>query len=147
MTSAKSSQIELSQGLAMLALVFSAIYVWGAPAIFAGFMPLLPVPVAQVTLIVLLLGATALSIASFILSSKKKSVLVLALLTANGVLVTLFGIIASRYLTILSFPGPIIPFTFGLGLLAIGLAKGAITASQEGQVPSTTTKNKLNLMP
>jgi len=120
-----------------VALVFSAIYVWGAPAIFRGFESILPVKVSQVTLIVLLLGTTALSIASFVVSTRKKSVLVSALLIANGVLITMFGVIASSHLTYLVFPGPIIPFVFGSGLLAFGLAKSAITRKQLGQAPPT----------
>jgi hypothetical protein len=125
-----NSKLKLSQGLAIGALVLSILYFGnGVQGPGRGFLPITP-QTFILSNAVFLFGTTALSIVAFSISVRTKSVLVSALMTANGALVTIFGIISTRNLTLLFFPGPIIPFIFGVGLLAIGLTRSAITGVQ-----------------
>jgi hypothetical protein len=70
----------------------------------------------------------ALSGAAFALSKGKPSVLVSASLVTTGSLMVIDGITTgTRFFTILTVPGPIIGFTYGIAILALGIVKGLTT--------------------
>jgi hypothetical protein len=71
-----------------------------------------------------------LAAAAFAVSWGQKSVLISALLLISGTLVTVNAIIATRNVSILVFPGPIIGVILGLVLLALGIAKSLSTATK-----------------
>ena len=72
---------------------------------------------------------------AFELSWRKPSVLVSAMLTATGALMVDDGIsIGTRYLAILTLPGPVIGFVYGLVVLALGIVKSVMTERSSGKI-------------
>lgn len=76
---------------------------------------------------VLGLGAIAPAVAAFVLSWNQRSSLVAGLLAASGVIGMIPGLIATGYLAVIVFPGPIYGVIYGLGIFGLGLAKGTRT--------------------
>jgi hypothetical protein len=76
---------------------------------------------------VLGLGAIAPAVAAFVLSWNQRSSLVAGLLAASGVIGMIPGLIATGYLAVIVFPGPIYGVIYGLGIFGLGLAKGIRT--------------------
>jgi hypothetical protein len=76
---------------------------------------------------VLGLGAIAPAVAAFVLSWNKRSYLVAGLLAASGVIGMIPGLIATGYLAVIVFPGPIYGVIYGLGIFGLGVAKGIRT--------------------
>jgi hypothetical protein len=74
------------------------------------------------------LGAIAPAVAAFVLSWKQRSFLVAGLLAASGIIGMIPGLIATGYLAVIVFPGPIYGVIYGLGLFGLGAAKGIGTA-------------------
>lgn len=70
------------------------------------------------------LSTISFSTAAFFISLRKRSLLVSALLVAGGIVITAHGVIETRNLTVIYFPGPILGVMFGLWVLALGVAKG-----------------------
>jgi hypothetical protein len=112
-----NSKLRLAQGLAIAATIAILINTFGG---------LPPTPVR------LLFAVTGVLLASaaFGVSWGQKSVLISALLLISGTLVTVNAIIATRNVSILVFPGPIIGVILGLVLLALGIAKSLSTATK-----------------
>jgi hypothetical protein len=112
-----NSKLRLAQGLAIAATIAILINTFGG---------LQPTPVR------LLFAVTGvlLAAAAFGVSWGQKSVLISALLLISGTLVTVNAIIATRNVSILVFPGPIIGVILGLVLLALGIAKSLSTATK-----------------
>jgi hypothetical protein len=77
---------------------------------------------------VLGIGAIVLAVAAFVLSLKQRSFLVAGLLAASGIIFMIPALIATGYLTVIVFPGPIYGVIFGLAILGLGVAKGVGTA-------------------
>jgi hypothetical protein len=113
-----NSKLLLAVGLAGATLALVLTVVVGGPAVLqqAG------VAMAFV------MGAIALALAAFVMSWKQKSFPVAGLLAASGAILMIPGLIATGYLSIIVFPGPILGVIFGLIIFALGVAKGIRTA-------------------
>jgi hypothetical protein len=74
------------------------------------------------------IGAIPLAVAAFAVSWKQRSYLVAGLLAASGIIGMIPGLIATGYLSVLVFPGPINGVIYGLALSGLGAAKGIRTA-------------------
>jgi hypothetical protein len=74
------------------------------------------------------IGAIPLAVAAFTLSWKQRSYLIAGLLAASGIIGMIPGLIATGYLSVLVFPGPINGVIYGLALFGLGAAKGIRTA-------------------
>jgi hypothetical protein len=74
------------------------------------------------------LGAIPLAVAAFVVSWKQRSFLVAGLLAASGIIGMIPGLIATGYLSVIVFPGPIYGVIYGLGIIGLGAAKGVRTA-------------------
>jgi hypothetical protein len=112
-----NSKLRLAQGLAIAATIAILINT------FEGLQP------TPVRLLFAVTGVL-LAAAAFGVSWGQKSVLISALLLISGTLVTVNAIIATRNVSILVFPGPIIGVILGLVLLALGIAKSLSTATK-----------------
>jgi hypothetical protein len=112
-----NSKLRLAQGLAIAATIAILINT------FEGLQP------TPVRLLFAVTGVL-LAAAAFGVSWGQKSVLISALLLISGTLVTVNAIIATRNVSILVFPGPIIGVILGLILLALGIAKSLSTATK-----------------
>jgi hypothetical protein len=74
------------------------------------------------------IGAIPLAIAALVVSWYQRSFLVAALLAASGIIGMIPGLIATGYLPVIVFPGPIYGVIYGLGIFGLGVAKGVRTA-------------------
>jgi hypothetical protein len=72
--------------------------------------------------------SVGLATGAFVVSWKQKSFLVAGLLAASGVMLMVSALIATRYLAVIVFPGPILGVAFGLAIFGLGVAKGIRTA-------------------
>jgi hypothetical protein len=71
------------------------------------------------------IGAIPLAVAAFAVSwNHQRSYLVAGLLAASGIIGMIPGLIATGYLSVIVFPGPIYGVIYGLGLLGLGVVKG-----------------------
>jgi hypothetical protein len=70
------------------------------------------------------LGAIPLAVGAFAVSWNQRSFLVAALLAASGIIGMIPGLIATGYLSVIMFPGPINGVIYGLGIFGLGAAKG-----------------------
>jgi hypothetical protein len=113
-----NSKLLLAVGLAAATFALVLTVVVGGPAVLqqAG------VAMAFV------MSAIALAVAAFVMSWKQKSFPVAGLLAASGAILMIPGLIATGYLSIIIFPGPILGVIFGLIIFALGVAKGIRTA-------------------
>ena len=112
-----SKKLRLAQGLAMAATIAILINTFGG------------LPPTPLRLLFAVTGVL-LAAAAFGVSWGQKSVLISALLLISGTLVTVNAIMATRNISILVFPGPIIGVILGLVLLSLGLAKSLSTATK-----------------
>ena len=62
-------------------------------------------------------GAVALATAAFFVSMNKRSILVSVLLIVTGALMAIAGVVSTRGLTLIWFPGPIIFLFLGFWIL------------------------------
>jgi hypothetical protein len=74
------------------------------------------------------LGAIPLAVGAFAVSWNQRSFLVAGLLAASGIIGMIPGLIATGYLSVIMFPGPIYGVIYGLGIFGLGAAKGVRTA-------------------
>jgi hypothetical protein len=81
---------------------------------------------------VILMGATALTAAAFVVSWKQRSFVVAGLLTASGVTLMILPLANMNP----AIPGPIIGLIVGLGILGLGVANGIGTARAVAVVPT-----------
>jgi hypothetical protein len=70
-------------------------------------------------------GAVALATAAFFVSMKERSSLVSILLIVTGALMAIAGVVSTRGLTLILFPGPILFLFFGFRVIALGIVKRA----------------------
>jgi hypothetical protein len=80
---------------------------------------------------VVAISAIALAAAAFAVSWKQRSFLVAGLLAASGVLFMIPALIATGYLAVIIFPGPIIGVFLGLAIFGLGVAKGVRSVRAE----------------
>ena len=72
-------------------------------------------------------GAIPLAVAALVVSWNQRSFLVAGLLAASGVIGMIPGLVATGFLAVIVFPGPIYGVIYGLGIFGIGVAKGIKT--------------------
>lgn len=87
-----------------------------APLLGAWFGPVVP------------LIALALAVATFVISWNHKSILVVGLLVASGVIFTVTSAIAAGFFAVVVVPGPILGVIFGLVIFGLGAVKGIKSA-------------------
>lgn len=75
-------------------------------------------------------GAVALATAAFFVSVKRGSILVSILLIVTGTLMVIAGVVSTRGLTLIWFPGPIIFLFLGFWIIALGIVKNVRTRHQ-----------------
>ncbi len=112
---------KLAIGLALagasLALLL-ANAIGGAAVVVAGLAP------------VLVITGMALATAAFAISYRQKSYVISGLLVAAGVALFTPALIATGYFAVVVIPGPILGVIFGLYIIGLGAAKGAISAKR-----------------
>lgn len=110
-------KLVLAVGLAAATLVLFLINtIAGVAVLRAGLGPVLGI------------SAIVLAVAAFVLSLKQRLFLVAGLLAASGIIFMMPALIATGYLAVIVFPGPIYGVIFGLAILGLGVAKGVGTA-------------------
>jgi hypothetical protein len=105
----------LSVGLAGATLALVLANTVGGVVLRTGLVPVLG------------LGAIPLAVAAFAVSWNQRSYLVAGLLAASGIIGMIPGLIATGYLAVIVFPGPIYGVIYGLGIFGLGVAKGIRT--------------------
>lgn len=75
-------------------------------------------------------GAVAVATAAFFVSVNRGSILVSILLIVIGTLMAIAGMVSTRGLTLIWFPGPIIFLFLGFWLIALGIVKNVRTRHQ-----------------
>jgi hypothetical protein len=111
-----NSKLVLAVGLAAAALALVLANTVSGVVLRTGLVPVLGI------------GAIAPAVAAFVMSWKQRSFLVAGLLAASGHVGLIYGLIATGYLAVIVFPGPIYGVIYGLGLFGLGVAKGIRTA-------------------
>lgn len=111
-------RLRVAQGLAIVALALIFVYVFGEGI----------VPRQETRAFVFATSGMILSVAAFAVAPRQKSILLSALLVVNGIILTIYGLIVTRNLTVVYFPGPAIGFVFAVIVLVLGIAKSAMTA-------------------
>jgi hypothetical protein len=113
-----NSKSVLAVGLSAVTLALVLTNVLGGPALLqsAGL-----AAAVVISAIVLAAGAYASS-------RKQRSYPVAGLLALSGIILMIPAIIATGYLTVIVFPGPILGVIFGMVLLGLGVAKGISSA-------------------
>jgi hypothetical protein len=80
-------------------------------------------------------GAVAVATAAFFVSMNRGSILVSILLIVTGTLMAIAGMVSTRGLTLIWFPGPIIFLFLGFWLIALGIVKNVRTRHQRIIIP------------
>ena len=70
------------------------------------------------------IGAIPLAVAALVVSWNQRSFLIAGLLAASGIIGIIPGLIATGYLAVIVFPGPIYGVIYGLSIFGLGVAKG-----------------------
>jgi hypothetical protein len=78
-------------------------------------------------------GAVALATAAFFVSLNKGSPLVSILLIVTGALMAIAGVVSTRGLTLIWFPGPIIFLFLGFWIIALGIVKSIMTTRRNAE--------------
>ena len=69
--------------------------------------------------------------AAFVISWKQRSFLISGLLVAGGIIFLVPALVATKYLSVIVLPGPILGVISGLGILGLGIAKGIGSARRK----------------
>jgi hypothetical protein len=80
-------------------------------------------------------GAVAVATAAFFVSMNRGSILVSILLIVTGTLMAIAGMVSTRGLTLIWFPGPIFFLFLGFWLIALGIVKNVRTRHQRIILP------------
>jgi hypothetical protein len=112
-----NSKSALAVGLAAATIALVLTLVVGGPAVMQG---------AGVAM-AFVISAIALAVAAFIVSRNQRSFLVAGLLAASGAILMIPGLIATGYLSVIVFPGPILGVIFALVILGLGVVSGIRT--------------------
>jgi hypothetical protein len=107
-----NSKLVLAVGLAGAALALVLANTVSGVVLQTGLVPVLG------------LGAIPLAVAALVVSWNQRSFLVAGLLAASGIIGMIPGLIATGYLAVIVFPGPIYGVIYGLGIIGLGVAKG-----------------------
>ncbi|MDQ3853984.1 MAG: hypothetical protein M3299_14265 [Thermoproteota archaeon] len=75
------------------------------------------------------IGAIPLAVGALVVSWNQRSFVVAGLLAASGIIGMIPGLIATGYLSVIVFPGPIYGVIYGLGIFGLAVAKGVRTAT------------------
>lgn len=122
------SRLVLAQRLAVAGLAIYSVYHIDEVARASGMDGFLPVANPMARGLLFELSSLVLSAAAFAASWKKPSIIVSMLLIIMGALMVADGMaIGTKYFTVMTVPGPIIGFAYGVLVLALGLAKGIMT--------------------
>jgi hypothetical protein len=78
-------------------------------------------------------GAVALATTAFFVSINERSFLVSILLIVTGTLIAIAGVVSTRGLTLIAFPGPIIFLFLGFWVIALGIVKSIITTRRSAR--------------
>lgn len=113
-----SRKLKVAQGLAIAALGLILIDVFAEGIVSSD----------ETRGLIFATSGIMLSIAAFVVAPRQKSILLSALLIVNGTILAIDGMIGTRNLTVVYFPGPAMGFIFALIVLALGIAKSAMTA-------------------
>jgi hypothetical protein len=112
-----NSKSALAVGLAAATIALVLTLVVGGPAVMQG---------AGVAM-AFVISAIALAVAAFIVSRNQRSFMVAGLLAASGAILMIPGLIATGYLSVIVFPGPILGVIFGLIIFGLGVVSGIRT--------------------
>ena len=112
-----NSKSALAVGLAAATIALVLTLVVGGPAVMQG---------AGVAM-AFVISAIGLAVAAFIVSRNQRSFLVAGLLAASGAILMIPGLIATGYLSVIVFPGPILGVIFGLIIFGLGVVSGIRT--------------------
>ena len=112
-----NSKSALAVGLAAATIALVLTLVVGGPAVMQG---------AGVAM-AFVISAIGLAVAAFIVSRNQRSFLVAGLLAASGAILMIPGLIATGYLSVIVFPGPILGVIFGLVIFGLGVVSGIRT--------------------
>lgn len=135
------SKLELAQRLALAGAIIVIVYHIDEVIKASGGSGYLPIPSPMVRGALFGIPALALSVASFALVWRKTSIIVPMLLLISGGLMTVDGImIGTKYLSILTMPGPIIGLVYGVTMLSLGVIKAVTTAYVLKQQPPPATQ-------
>ena len=122
------SRIQWAQRLALAGLAVTVIYHIDEVMKASGGSGYLPLASPMLRGALFGIPTFSLSAASFVLSWKRASFLVSIILIVGGSLMVADGImIGTRFLTLLTMPGPIIGLVYGIGILALGIIKTVMT--------------------
>jgi hypothetical protein len=119
----------LAKALAIAALILFLISGVDVATNAAGGGDLLPLS-SMIRGLVFGFGAVTLATAAFFVSVKRGSILVSILLIVTGTLMVIAGMVSTRGLTLIWFPGPIIFLFLGFWIIALGIVKNVRTRHQ-----------------
>ena len=120
-----NSKLVLAVGLAAAALALVLANTVSGVVLRTGLVPVIGI------------GAIPLAVAAFAVSwNHQRSYLVAGLLAASGIIGMIPGLLATGYLAVIVFPGPIYGVIYGLGIFGLGAAKGIRTTRAVTAVPA-----------
>ncbi len=119
----------LAKALAIAALILFLISGVDVATNAAGGGDLLPLS-SMIRGMVFGFGAVALATAAFFVSVKRGSILVSILLIVTGTLMVIAGVVSTRGLTLIWFPGPIIFLLLGFWIIELDIVKNVRTRHQ-----------------
>ena len=119
----------MAKALAIAALILFLISGVDVATNAAGGGDLLPLS-SMVRGMIFGFGAVALATAAFFVSVKRGSILVSILLIVTGTLMVIAGMVSTRGLTLIWFPGPIIFLFLGFWIIALGIVKNVRARNQ-----------------
>ena len=135
------SKLELAQRLALVGTIIVVVYHIDEVMRASGTSGYLPVADPVLRGAMFGIPALALSVASFAMAWRRTSIIVPLLLLISGGLMTVDGImIGTKYLSILTVPGPIIGLVYGVAMLSLGIIKATETAIVLKQPPASQDK-------
>jgi hypothetical protein len=125
-----NSRVQWAQRFALAALVVIVIYHIDEVMKASGGSGYLPIANPMLKGALFGIPTLGLSTISFLLSWQRASFTVSIILLVGGGLMVADGImIGTRYLTVLTLPGPLIGLLYGLVVLSIGIIKASLTVA------------------
>jgi hypothetical protein len=124
--------VRLAKALAIAALVLFLVSGVDVATKAAGGGDLLPLN-SMMRGMIFGFGAVALATTAFFVSINKGSILVSILLIVTGTLMAIAGVVSTRGLTLITFPGPIIFLFLGFWIIALGIVKSIITTRRNAR--------------
>lgn len=132
------SRLTWARRLAIAGLVLIAIYHVDEVIEASGLAGFLPISNPMLRGALFEISALALSTSSFALSWTRPSIILSIILLVIGTLMTVDAIaIGTKYFSIMTVPGPIVGFFYGLTVFSLGIAKALLTAAAMKTPPMT----------